>query len=84
MADSFLRFTVCEPEVKIITTIWVVDAVKSNAFLGTIRWHGAWRKYCFFPLGDTMFDPNCLREIAQFIDDQMAERKKSSRGKESK
>ena len=73
--DGYLKFTECEPKIKIITKVWVVDAIKSNAFLGTVRWHSSWRKYCFFPLGDSMFDPTCLREIAQFIDDQMKARK---------
>jgi hypothetical protein len=38
----------------------------STECLGEIRWHGPWRKYCFFPTGNTLFEWVCLRDIADF------------------
>lgn len=34
--------------------------------LGEIKWYGSWRKYCFFPLGDTVFDDRCMSQIIHF------------------
>ena len=40
----------------------------NGIFLGTIKWHGAWRKYCFFPAKETLFDSSCLQLISQTLD----------------
>jgi hypothetical protein len=44
--------------------------------LGEVKWHGAWRAYCFFPAAGALFDRACLRELADFCeratDDQRA------------
>ena len=31
--------------------------------IGVIKWYGAWRKFCFFPNSDTVWDSNCLTSI---------------------
>lgn len=43
--------------------------------LGEIKWHGAFRKYGFFPILETVFDSQCLKEIGEFLDKMMRERK---------
>ena len=35
--------------------------------LGEIRWFGRWRKYSFFPKGDTIYEEVCLQEITDFL-----------------
>lgn len=50
------------------TKIWQLTNVKYGAATGFVKWHGAWRKYCFFPLDDTLFDWDCLRLIAEFCE----------------
>lgn len=41
-----------------------IVSVYSGAFnVGTIKWFSKWRRYCFFPLSDMVFDINCLMEI---------------------
>jgi hypothetical protein len=45
------------------TKRYVVQA-QGGLPLGVIKWYGAWRKYVFFPDYDTLFDTNCLLEIA--------------------
>jgi hypothetical protein len=40
----------------------------TDAVLGEIRWYGAWRKYCFYPGAEVLFDEKCLREIADFCE----------------
>ncbi len=36
--------------------------------LGKVKWHGAFRQYCFYPLSDTMFSKGCLELINTFMD----------------
>lgn len=44
--------------------------------LGTISWYPPWRKYTFCPPGQTVFEQDCLRAIADFLDHMMQERKR--------
>jgi hypothetical protein len=50
---------------------------KENGFiLGQIKWYGGFRKYGFYTHHrDCIFEPTCLRDIADFIDGLMKERK---------
>lgn len=50
-------------------TFRVEAAPPSRAVLGSIRWHGAWRCYAFFPEVGTLFEARCLRDIARFCED---------------
>jgi len=49
---------------------------KSDITLGVIRWHSPWRQYCFLPTGPTIFSRGCLKDIVDFINQLMEERKK--------
>lgn len=48
---------------------------KRNVFLGTIRWHGPWRQYCFLPTAETVFNIGCMEDINKYIKELMAERR---------
>lgn len=48
--------------------------------LGEIRWFGRWRKYAFFPESQTVFESQCLGDIAEFIDELMRDRKMLKNG----
>lgn len=37
--------------------------------LGKIKWYGAWRKFCFFPNEQTIWDSKCLKHIIEFLDE---------------
>ena len=52
------------------TKTWDVMTKEEHAILGEIRWFGRWRGYAFFPLTDTVFEKTCLRDIANFIEEQ--------------
>lgn len=49
------------------TSLWDVRT-NDGSLLGEVRWFGRWRKYAFYPRGDTLFEQTCLREIAEFIE----------------
>lgn len=46
------------------TNIYVV--LSGEIELGKISFFGRWRKYCFYPNNDTLFDYLCLTEISTF------------------
>jgi hypothetical protein len=58
------------------TDTFNIQSVNGNSVLGTIKWYSHWRRYCFFPTEYTIFDSKCLKEITEFIDEQMNLRKK--------
>jgi len=38
--------------------------------LGSVKWFGRWRRYALFPSMQTVFEATCLREIADFCEEQ--------------
>lgn len=57
------------------TVRFAVVNVKQDIAIGTVRWYGAWRKYCFFPDIGMVFDTTCLNAISEFIQQLMENRK---------
>lgn len=49
------------------TQRWIVETL-TGVNLGAISWYGAWRQYCFRPNEMTIFERQCLRDIAQFCE----------------
>jgi hypothetical protein len=43
--------------------------------LGVVKWYASWRKYAFNPSANTVFEQDCLREIADFCERQTKEHK---------
>lgn len=65
------------------TQVFWLHSKDGDFFLGEVKWHGAWRKYAFFPARDTLFKKQCLTDIVTFLDDLMTERKiNNNHGKE--
>ena len=56
------------------TKVWSVQTAVStdeeDLFfeLGTVSWYGGWRKYAFFPAPQTLYEQDCLRQIANFCE----------------
>ena len=59
-----LVFVSAPPKPK--TKVWWVASRYEDGRLGWIGWFGRWRKYSFFPASDTVFEEDCLRDIADF------------------
>lgn len=60
-----------EQDVATKTRLWKVISNSNGSLLGTIKWFGRWRKYCFFST-IAVFDWFCLSEIAEFCEEQTA------------
>jgi len=73
---NYLTFIEMQPQPKAKTKIFAVKNKLFGDFLGLVKWHGPWRKYCFFVSNSALvFDAGCLADIKDFIDKLMAERK---------
>jgi hypothetical protein len=35
--------------------------------IATIQWYGAWRQFCLFPYGDTIWSAGCLADVQDVI-----------------
>lgn len=45
----------------------IYEIINGNIKIGEVKWYGAWRKYCFFPTSDTVWDGKCLNELNDFL-----------------
>ncbi len=52
------------------TLRWEVVPLPRGAVIGEVKWYGPWRKYCFFPRSETVYEQVCLREIADFCEEE--------------
>lgn len=48
------------------TNIWWVT--NKDIILGEVRWHTRWRKYAFYPESNTIFEEDCMRDIANWCE----------------
>ncbi len=60
------------------TKVWAVISKEGGFELGKVKWFGRWRCYAFFPT-DSIFEPKCLREIADFIESRTQEHRATPR-----
>lgn len=65
--DKYIEFNLIEQKPK--TQVYAVRNIKSQLVIGLIKWHCAWRQYCFFPthFSETVFSNGCLQDIIDFI-----------------
>lgn len=49
------------------TNLYHVTAKADNFMLGVVLWFPRWRKYCFHPDPNTVFEETCLQDITEFI-----------------
>ena len=70
MSQSYIHFVPLGSSTSGLTKLWSVKSV-AGVTLGTISWHAPWRRYCFTPATNTIFDANCLQEINNFLFQEM-------------
>lgn len=72
---KWLTIVVKPQDPKKKTCEWTVCGVNYGPELGVIKWWAAWRKYCFFPAPDALFEQDCLRDIAKTVEELTHEHK---------
>lgn len=71
MAKKYIDFQQRITSAKMKTLVWdVMTAGMYPILLGQVRWYSQWRKYCFYPVGNSIYDDNCLTDIAKFCTDE--------------
>lgn len=70
---KYIHFVLRERKPGIKTDSWDIVNNKSNDVIGTIKWYGAWRQYCFYTMGGCIFNTGCLKNIDTFINKAMHE-----------
>ena len=48
------------------TRVWSV--LSGEIRLGRVAWYAPWRKYAFFPVHQTLYEQDCLRQLAGFCE----------------
>lgn len=72
---TFLHYSLVKDTGK--TKVWSVDNINDGSHLGLIKWRGGWRKYVLEVVDPTVWSPDCLRSVADFIDARMEERRQA-------
>lgn len=70
MKGSWIRFDYVDVSKSGKTKLWRIRPLDSHDTLGEVKWYGPWRKYCFYPDHNTVFEQDCLRDIAKFCESQ--------------
>lgn len=68
--SKWIEFEEMETDTTRKTKIFEVITKKDRFGLGIVKWHGAWRKYSFFPAEGTVFEWDCMRDIADFCESE--------------
>lgn len=58
------------------TRQWQIISRNHGDVLGGVGWFGRWRQYTFHPTPNTVFNPICMREIADFCEAQTKNQRK--------
>lgn len=61
------------------TPILFIYSNKDESVLGQIKWFSSWRKFCFFPKQDTVWDDKCLKELTDYLNELNYEYKHKSK-----
>ncbi len=65
---GWLRFETGSPKPGRRTLSWNVRTKGGEVPLGEIAWHARWRRYVFEPDAGTIYEEDCLRVIAAFVE----------------
>ena len=71
---SYIDFELIAEKPK--TSVFSIVSKRYGDELGIVKWYAPWRQYCFFPSEETIWNRGCLREVNEFIQKLMDERKK--------
>lgn len=68
------------PAKPIKTRVWHVRPVADDwVSLGYVKWSGPWRCYAFYPQPGTVFEKQCLMDLAEFCKSRTEEHRADSR-----
>lgn len=59
------------------TKVWAVLTADLAILLGHVKWMPGWRRYAFWPEEKTIFEQDCLRDVAEFVEKATKDHKES-------
>lgn len=59
------------------TRVWKVRVKDGVGIIGMVEWYAPWRRYVFAPSDQTVYEQDCLRDIAAFVEQATADHKKA-------
>jgi len=68
--SKWIEFKHYPPKPNRKTATWMVINKDTRAVIGCIGWDCGWRKYVFNPYHSTMYEEDCLRDIANFVENE--------------
>ena len=66
--SKWVKYVEISPAVK--TRRWCVQTAGGDHGLGIVKWIARWRCYGFEPFLNTVYEKDCLRDIAEFYEQQ--------------
>lgn len=66
---TYISFCKGPKELKRKSDIYSIRSLDGD-LLGYIKWFPSWRKYVFYPYQNTVYEETCLREVAEFIEQE--------------
>jgi len=76
--SKYLRFVLIGDTGK--TQVYNVISVTQGSILGRLLWWGSWRQYVFEPAPYTVWNKDCLRELAEYLNGLMQARRQDAAG----
>ena len=70
--ENFLNFCLVHKGDK--TSVYSVDSKRDGSRLAVVKWYGPWRQYTLWPEPQTVWNPSCLQDVTDFIDNLMKQR----------
>lgn len=58
------------------TRLWHVISRKRGNIIGEIKWYPGWHRYALFPTPNTVWDEICMRDVAEFCQEQTNDQKR--------
>lgn len=65
---KWIRFVPLDAATK--TPRWQITTSFDGGDLGLVKFYPMWRKFVFFPSDGTLYEADCLRDIAAFCEEQ--------------
>lgn len=80
-ADTYIEIKPSGPSASGLTRTWMVHNKRTGENCGSIRWHGGFRKYVFYPPEGFLYDASCLQAIAAHLTQVTGEHRETKRAK---
>ena len=70
MKEKWIEFEHYPPKQGKKTSLWIIKTKTDKLTIGLVKWHSAWRKYAFFPIQDSIWEEDCLKDISEFMEEE--------------